>query len=216
MKEKKKIFGMFFIVLVFLFIAYSGISPLFAKSHSMALESLSDSNAKAGRYVKGEVHFTSNKILEIKNSINLIPTGKEHYYLIFNEDGSECVVVRADKNWRKSFDSTGFSVDGVEVNGVLKKIDSDTKQDINDILQKMSDSGINPKVSSYYIDCLSDRYAIFTILSYLIMLVLFIGFRLVIRRIMGNSLLVEKILVVLFVLFLFDICFFIHIITMIK
>lgn len=224
MKGKKKILVVVLLVcsLVFYIFSYvyNGIVPLFAKSHSEPIELLFDSDVDAGWYVKGEVHF-AYKILEVKNSLNFIPTGKEHYYCVFNEDTSECVVVRADKDWKEKFDKDGCNADGVEVKGILRKLDTDTSdiglsrtsisENIEEKSQKLSESGIVTKNPGYYVDCLSDKYAVYTIVSLLIILVLIIGFMLFMKK-KNNSI----IAIILTLLFIFDICFIIHIYEMIN
>ncbi|WP_455716145.1 hypothetical protein [Anaerosporobacter sp.] len=218
MKGKKRILGVVLLVIGIVFYVYNGILPLFAKSHSAPIELLFESNIDAGRYVKGEVHF-AYKILEVKNRINFIPIGKEYYYLVFDEDITECVVVRADKDWLENFDKDGFSIDGVEVKGVLKKLNTDTShiglkltstaENIEEDSQKLSESGIDVKASGYYVDCLSDKYAVYTIVSLFIILVLFIGFPLAIKKFM------HKTLIILILLFIFDAFFIVHILEMI-
>ena len=93
------------IVLLFGFSAawclFSGVKGLFlATPHSM--DEAFTNLTKGGRY-EGEISYISPEFCEFKHTINLIPAGTEHYYLMFSPDGEHVVPIRASKTWDNQF-----------------------------------------------------------------------------------------------------------------
>lgn len=114
------------------------------------------------RAQKGDVcEFTAvfaDEAFEIKNSVNFIPTGKEHYYLVASEDGIVRFLVRAKPSWiEQRFDSDGFAKgNGVKISGVVTRMDYEFKKDISEINGQLIKSGVitasETLNTSYYID----------------------------------------------------------------
>ena len=147
------------------FFVVKGVSPIFAKANPVPLAQAAGSDK--GTYIDGTAYISSEEFYRITHLVVVIPAGFDHYFLCADEDFSYCVVVRADKNWAKQFDEYGFSNEGVRVNGVLKEMDFDLSKEVNSMRAELE-----TPIAGYYVDTLSDRYAVFTIIVIAVLLIL--------------------------------------------
>ena len=153
-------FGVVFAAICLLFLIVTGAVSLL-KNGSVPPEA-------AGR---GDVcEFTAlyaGEVLEMKHSVNFIPTGKEHYYLAVSEDGVVRFLVRAKPSWiDKNFGDNGFAEDyGVAVKGRLVRTEYEMIKEINELNIRLMQNGLiesDEAIStSYYIDA---RYKEFGLL----------------------------------------------------
>lgn len=106
-------------------------------------------NETVNTYVSGEAIFAA-RVCEYKHSINYIPVGTEHYYVILDESGTKYCIVRANKSWYKdNFDSNGFAVKNVVLKGKVTKYQSDVKKMIEQYNQSLAENGIQFNTSNY-------------------------------------------------------------------
>lgn len=115
------------------------------------------------------------KAFEISNSINFIPIGKEHYYLMTAENDEDFVpfLVRAKPSWiEKHFDieedpdvEAGFAKSGsVKIKGVVSSINSEVRKEVSETSAQLAKLGV--KVSSVlYIDARYKEFGVLRILS---------------------------------------------------
>lgn len=152
-------FGIVFAVVCLLFLIVTG-----------AMSLLKDGSVSPNAAGRGDVcEFTAvaaGKVLEMKHSVNFIPTGREHYYLAVSEDGVVRFLVRAKPSWiEKNFGSSGVSLTGVTVKGRLVRTEYEMIKEINELNVRLmqnelieSDEAVS---TSYYIDA---RYREFGLL----------------------------------------------------
>lgn len=106
-------------------------------------------NETVNTYVSGEAFFAAG-VCEYKHSINYIPVGTEHYYVILDESGTKYCIVRANKSWYEdNFDSKGFAVKNVVLEGRVTKYQSDVKNMIEQYNQSLAENGIQFNTSNY-------------------------------------------------------------------
>lgn len=115
------------------------------------------------------------EVFEIKNSVNFIPIGKEHYYLVASETDEDFapLLVRAKPSWiEKRFDEDGFALAGsVKIKGVVSGINYEVKSDINELNKELSQMGV--KVSGdLYMDARYREFGVLRILSGVALIVL--------------------------------------------
>lgn len=166
-KDKGTIIGIIILVLIPVYLIVNGTLSL-VHGESETLDELLSGGDMKGTYVEDEVWFATQEYVGLKHSVNLIPTGTEHYYLVFNDDFTKCISVRADGKWGEQFNSrTWFPYDGspVEINGKVKYMDYKVRQYVDDMKREMSDAGESFQISYYYIDLLSVRYGILSIIA---------------------------------------------------
>ena len=156
-------FGIVVLAICLLFLIITGVVSLL-KNGSVPPEA-------AGR---GDVcEFTAlyaGEILEMKHSVNFIPTGKEHYYLAVSDDGVVRYLVRAKPSWiAKHFGDNGLAESGgVTVKGSVVRVDYEMIKEINELnVQLMKSEAItdNEKLSTnYYIDARYKEFGLLRIL----------------------------------------------------
>lgn len=124
---------------------------------------------------KGEVcEFTAVyavEAFEVSNSVNFIPTGKEHYYLMSTEDRVVRYLVRAKPSWiKKHFGESGLAVGyGQKITGIVTRVDYELKDDLREMNNELVSSGALTAAeafsTSYFIDARYKEFGILRIFS---------------------------------------------------
>lgn len=83
--------------------------------------------------VEGSVPRASQNFLSIRHSLNFIPTGTEHFYLVLTTDYSNAVIVRAGGSWGEQFDNDGISGKDILIRGKVKKLPEDVRKNLTRI-----------------------------------------------------------------------------------
>lgn len=204
--KAKSVFGLLFLAAAVVFFIVKGVAPLFAKTNPISLDSAV--NVDSGKYVDDTTYYGSDEYYRITHLIAVIPAGFDHYFLVTNEENTVVMVVRADKSFADKFDGYGESAEGVRINGVLKSMDSDLRYEIGELRKELSGTA---QVGVRYIDTLSDRYGLFTIVCVVVFIALGVWFLIMVRKDFSqNSPVVKVMLAVLIVNCLFGV----HIIVM--
>jgi hypothetical protein len=145
------------------FFLLSGIYGLVKLADPVDLQEFwSEGRHDSGESVSGTAHYGSEVCFSIQHTINLIPTGTEYYYLVFNDDFTECIMVRAGKNWSKPFDHYGYSEDGVALRGCLAELNHDAKKQLTQMQSSLSKQGVTV-VGEYYIDNMQPLVSVLSI-----------------------------------------------------
>lgn len=109
MKQKvSRVFGILFLILFVVYLLTTGIGDLINKEDYVSVQ------------IEGAV-----PILQVKHSVDFIPTGSEYYYACIEQDSDRLYIVKAPKNWgSKNFTEEHLAkvVGGVPVNGLVKRI----------------------------------------------------------------------------------------------
>lgn len=171
--DKKGIVAVVIIILVALgFMGFGAYSLYQSKFNTVDFEEWIDEGAEKGVYVEGEISFSTPAYLEVSHTTNLIPSGKEYYYLVYNEDYSKCVSVRADKDFADNFDTFGYSEEGVVIKGKAKEITSENRQRLSELKSEMLSEGVVINTVQYYIDCKADTLSMIQIIIGALILVI--------------------------------------------
>ena len=66
-----------------------------------------------GEVYEGEIVYASKEYCSLKHTINLIPAGTEHFYLMYALEMDKVILIRAPKGWDKNFtnDLVYYNVD---------------------------------------------------------------------------------------------------------
>lgn len=140
---------------------YFGGKTVFTKKKAVEAMNVKKLEWVKGKWVTGDIEACSNEFYTVDHKMNgLIPTGKEHYYIVFMTTG-ECFVIRANNRWyEKNFDIDTFlpkNGDSVKLEGYVRRIDSKFTREIQDVVSQVS-YGYKP---TYYVDTIAMRYGIF-------------------------------------------------------
>lgn len=183
--KAKSILGKVIVVLVALgFIVYGSLSMINAKNSPVDFNDITTSDMTDKAYVSGKAVFSSDCYLTVSHSINyIIPTGKEYYYIVFNEDMTECMSYRGSKKFFENFDKDGFSKDGVEIKGKIRRTTTDNYRAISEINSNINQYGIQSYniSTSYYIDGKTDMLNIIAVILGALILLVFVLYCIAVR-----------------------------------
>ena len=120
-------FGIVVVAICLLFLVVTGAVSLLKNG------SVSPEAAQQGDVCEFTATF-ADEALEMKHTVNFIPTGREHYYLAVSEDGLVRFLVRAKPSWiDKHFGSSGFAEGGVTIKGRVVRVDYEMIKEINEL-----------------------------------------------------------------------------------
>lgn len=175
MNSKSKfaiVFSVIIMAICMVFLIATGIMSL-AKSGSASPEA-----AQKGEVCEFTAQYAS-EALETSHSVNLIPVGKEHYYVVVSDDDIVKYLVRAKPSWiKKHFTADGTAIgNGQKIKGVLTRMDYDNKDEIQKMNAQLAGLGerANYLSTSLYIDMRYKEFGwlrIFSGIGFVAMLVL--------------------------------------------
>lgn len=154
-------FGIVFFAMCLLFLVVTG-----------AVSLLKDGSASPETAEQGDVcEFTAifaEEALEMKHTINFIPTGREHYYMAVSEDGLVRFLVRAKPSWiEKRFGSSG-SESEVTVKGRVVRVEYEMIKEINELNIRLLQNGLATSGAAlntnFYIDVRYKEFGLLRIL----------------------------------------------------
>lgn len=185
-KEKASIsFILFMFVFVTGWCLLSGVKGLlFANTHSM--EDAFTNIAKGDVY-EGGISYISPEFCELKHTINLIPAGTEHFYLMFSADGKHVVPIRASKKWDKQFIGNSVQTVSLQERGIAREMDYKVRDELSSIVTAFQAEGIQVE-SSLYIDLIADRLCILQIITGISLIVCVIYFTVIVKKGVEDSL----------------------------
>lgn len=106
---------------------------------------------------EGEIKIASARLCSLEHKINgLIPTGTEHFFLIYAEDMSSAVFVRADKSWDDTFTSDLYNAVSINGRGIVRKMDYKVQNEMSQFVTLAAEAGMQIQ-QGIYIDLVSDR-----------------------------------------------------------
>lgn len=192
-----------------------GIVTVSLKDDTVTMEQLYDDDSK-GTYVEGDAFVCLGECFTVTHKIKFIPFGKDYYYLVYNENMTKYIVVRADKGWDGNFGTDGMNLSGVSIKGAIRELDYHISSYMKENEQMLSNMGNGAKAANCYIDLLSDRYAILSLICGILLLVCSVLTAVYIKLAQkaknpNNSWIGILLIVILFI----DICFGFHIMVMI-
>lgn len=165
---RKNRFAMIFSVVIMaacmIFFIGTGVAALAKKG------SVSPNRAQNGEVCEFTAVYAV-KAFEVENSVNFIPTGKEHYYLMSTEDSVVRYLVRAKPSWiKKRFTASGSAVGlGQKITGVVTRVDYELKDDLREMNNELVSGGAFPAAeafsTSYFIDARYKEFGILRIFS---------------------------------------------------
>ena len=112
---------------------FMGISGMMKKSQS--LDDALTNGFEHGSRVSGVPSYGANHPnFEYTHKLGFIPLINEYYYIILSDDMQHGVLVRADKDFGKNFDSESYSnISGIEIKGNVKSTSKKVQENFSGI-----------------------------------------------------------------------------------
>lgn len=165
--NRKSVFAFVFILILALFMLVTGVVAVF-KNNSVPVN-------RAG---KGDIaEFTpafATEMLTLKHSVNLIPIGKDHYYVMMtvNSDIDADIVpflVRAKPSYIEKNFPNGISVGASEkIKGKVTRLNSNATSEVRELNSRLLSEGLitsNGQLNTYYyIDLRYKEFGVYRIL----------------------------------------------------
>ncbi len=128
----------------------SGLKALFlAPVHPME-EAFT--NLVKGDIYEGTINCISPEVGELKHTINFIPAGTEHFYLMVSEDGTTIIPIRASKKWDTLYVGTEWLDVALQERAIVREMDYKVKKELmSDIATAFATEGIKME-QTYYLD----------------------------------------------------------------
>lgn len=126
-------------------------------------------NGENGHFIKDTTTLCNGTFFQMKHTVNGIPVCTEYYYLCGDSDTNTLYVVRADKNFYNNFNpSTGENESGVKLSGLIRTPSVDLRNAIARTQGEIANSEYEIKMLTKYIDLMSMRVAIGTLIGYIL------------------------------------------------
>jgi len=128
----------------------SGVKTLFlAPIHPM---DEAFTNLVEGDVYEGTISCISPEIGELKHTINFIPAGTEHFYLMISEDGTTMIPIRASSKWDTLYVSDNWFDVSLQERGIVREMDYKVRSELmSDIASIFIAEGIQFE-QKYYLD----------------------------------------------------------------
>ncbi len=163
----------------------SGAKALFfAPVHSME-DAFTD--LVEGDVYEGTITCISPEVGELKHTINFIPAGTEHFYLMVSEDGTSVVPIRASKKWDTLYASTDWLEVSLQERGIVREMDYKVKSELmSDIAAAFTAEGIKVE-QSYYLDLNANKMGTLQIVAGIAILLCIVYFGFFANRVKNDN-----------------------------
>ena len=163
----------------------SGVKALFfAPVHSME-DAFTD--LVEGDVYEGTITCISPEVGELKHTINFIPAGTEHFYLMVSEDGTSVVPIRASKKWDTLYASTDWLEVSLQERGIVREMDYKVKSELmSDIAAAFTAEGIKVE-QSYYLDLNANKMGTLQIVAGIAILLCIVYFGFFANRVKSDN-----------------------------
>lgn len=165
-KDAKGTISVVIVLLVLAFVTvwclFSGVQGLFfAKTHTM---DEAFTNIIEGEIYEGEISCITPEFCELKHTINFIPAGTEHFYLMLSTDGKKVIPIRASKKWDKQFTGESIQTVSLQERGIVREMDYKVRSELGSVVTALANEGIQVE-SSLYIDLNANKLCILQIIA---------------------------------------------------
>lgn len=168
-KREQKLTKVLTVLGVLMFLGYGlwslgiGIYGLFM-APKMELNEIANGIEKYAIY-EGNPAYVTECYGGMKHSINLIPVGTEYFYLVWSEDGTTAISVRAGKHWAEGKVGDDIVAGSVHIRGQARKMDYEVKNRLMEVMSYANEGGANFSLQSdYYLDLTCTRMNVFHII----------------------------------------------------
>ena len=134
---------------------------LLANTHNM---DEAFTNVIKGDVYEGTISYISPEFCELKHTINLIPAGTEHFYLMFSPDGTKVIPIRASKKWDTQFVADSVQTVSLQERGIVREMDYKVRNELSSIVTAFAEEGIEVE-PTLYIDLNTNKLSVLQIIT---------------------------------------------------
>lgn len=141
MKTKNKFAGIVSIILIGLALIFSvalASRNIIFLSGIIPIDNIEGTLTK-GEYVQGDLRLDDSPFLRLDHSINLIPAGKELFYLAYDEKTNTVYYIRGNKALGKKAKENEV----LHIKGKVYKANSDSRNNLSEYSSKVIEEGFN-------------------------------------------------------------------------
>ena len=122
-------------------------------------------NLVKGDVYEGTITCISPEVGELKHTINFIPAGTEHFYLMISEDGTTVIPIRASKEWDTLYATTEWFDVSLQERAIVREMDYKVKNELmSDIITAFAEDGIHME-QTYYLDLNANKMGVLQIIA---------------------------------------------------
>lgn len=122
-------------------------------------------NLVKGDVYEGTITCISPEIGELKHTINFIPAGTEHFYLMISADGTTVIPIRASKKWDTLYATTEWLDVSLQERAIVREMDAKVKNELmSDIIAACAEDGIQME-QTYYLDLNANKLGVLQIIA---------------------------------------------------
>lgn len=144
-------------------------------------------NLVEGDVYEGTITCISPEIGELKHTINFIPAGTEHFYLMISEDGTTVIPIRASKEWDTLYATTEWFDVSLQERAIVREMDYKVKNELmSDIATAFAAEGIKME-QTYYLDLNANKMGTLQIIAGIAIILCIIYFGFIAKRMENNN-----------------------------
>ena len=176
------ILGFLMLIGIFVLYLFTAARDLVSLGNSIQIKDDLTDIREDGISVEGDFYYlTDGPVFSMKHTINgLIPIGTEYYFLLYSNDLSRCIFVRASEDYAEEFyeevntPNAEGKYYGAHIKGRVRELDSQIKRESSDMINDLNDEGI--KVVSdgsdiLYIDLTTKFQAVLRLITSIVLLI---------------------------------------------
>lgn len=190
--KKKSVVEMFAIIIGLIMIVglagwclMSGVNAMFLATEHPMEEAFS--GLVKGDVYEGMISCVTPEVGELKHTINFIPAGTEHFYMMVSEDASKVILVRASSKWHDLIADGALVEVALQERGIVREMDYKVKHElVSNIISSLSAQGIEVE-QNLYLDLNANKMGILQLFAGISIIVCALYFAIIARKGNGNG-----------------------------
>ena len=176
------ILGFLMLIGIFVLYLFTAVRDLVSLGNAVQIKDDLTDIREDGISVEGDFYYlTDGPVFSMKHTINgLIPIGTEYYFLLYSNDLTRCIFVRASEDYAEEFyeevntPNAEGKYYGAHIKGRVRELDSQIKRESSDMINDLNAEGIklvSDGSDILYIDLTTKFQAIFRLVTSIVLLI---------------------------------------------
>ena len=176
------ILGFLMLIGIFVLYLFTAVRDLVSLGNAVQIKDDLTDIREDGVSVEGDFYYlTDGPVFSMKHTINgLIPIGTEYYFLLYSNDLTRCIYVRASEDYAEEFyeevdtPNAEGKYYGTHIKGRVRELDSQIKRESSEMINDLNAEGIKMVSSGsdiLYIDLTTKFQAILRLITSIVLLI---------------------------------------------